>query len=289
MVELDDAVLNKPIVHKPFRPEHAKVSVIPAGRIERRRIKTSCKGRSVRPLYVFEPDDRWIFRDTNYPWRCVGRVQTNRGSGTGTLVGPRHLLTASHVIGWGENDAGWLKFQPALFDTSAPFGEAWAETTYSYEKISASPDGEYEVAEDYVVCVLDQRLGDTLGWLGTRVYDDDWDDDAYWVNVGYPGMPGNDVEPSFQGPFSITDGDHPGFLKTGDGLDLETYADLTPGDSGGAIFGWWDDGPYIVGVVSAEGTLDPNIDLPTYPRFANWAGGGSPMVHVVNQARSEFP
>ena len=27
-----------------------------------------------------------------------------------------------------------------------------------------------------------------------------------------------------------------------------------------------------------QGMLDPNIDTGIVPRFANWAGGGSPMV-----------
>jgi hypothetical protein len=54
------------------------------------------------------------------------------------------------------------------------------------------------------------------------------------------------------------------------------------------VFGFWSDGPYVVGVVSAEGTLDPVITDPQ-SRAANWVGGGPELPDLVNQARSEHP
>jgi hypothetical protein len=48
------------------------------------------------------------------------------------------------------------------------------------------------------------------------------------------------------------------------------------------------DGPYVVGVVSAEGSLDPNVTDQSI-RTANWVAGGSEMPDLVNQARSENP
>ena len=37
---------------------------------------------------------------TTYPWRVCGRVVTAVGHGSGAIVGPQHVLTASHVIDW---------------------------------------------------------------------------------------------------------------------------------------------------------------------------------------------
>ena len=77
-------------------------------------------------------------------------------------------MTASHVINWGPNNtAGWVKFTPLQFDTSEPFGIAWATRIYWWQQVNGG-DGisSNEAAFDYVVCVLDRRLGDVTGWMG---------------------------------------------------------------------------------------------------------------------------
>jgi hypothetical protein len=159
--------------------------------------------------------------------------------------------------------------------------------TYSYEQLS-SVNGEYDIAEDYVVCVMDRRIGDELGWLGSKTYDDDWDGGAYWAHVGYPDDIGGGAQPVYEGGFSIKNSWSPGFFETGSRLDMETFASLTNGDSGGPVFGYWSDGLYVVGVVSAGGSLDPVVTDLTI-RTANWAAGGSEMPDLVNQARGDYP
>jgi len=65
---------------------------------------------------VFAPDDRFTFSDTSFPWCTAGRVDTANGSGSGVMIGPRHLLTVSHIIVWNNNNtAGWIKFTPSFF------------------------------------------------------------------------------------------------------------------------------------------------------------------------------
>jgi V8-like Glu-specific endopeptidase len=267
----------------PGLPTTGDITVAPAGR--RRRLRA--RGQGVNPLTVYPPDQRQVFNDTTYPWRACGRVTTPSGQGSGALVGPRHLLTASHVVDWtGNNTAGWLLFQPDFFDTDV-FPSAYSLNVISYEQIG-QPQGEYDVAEDYVVCVLDTPIGNQLGWFGARTYDDGWDGGAYWNHVGYPGDVGNGTRPAWELFFAIKNSWHPGFFESGHGMDIETFASLNHGDSGGPVFGWWDDGPYIVAVVSAEGSLAPVITDPTV-RTANWLAGGAPLVDLVNQVRSDYP
>ena len=43
---------------------------------------------------IFDTDDRYLFQDTSFPWRIVGKVRTAGGWGSGTVIGPRHILTA---------------------------------------------------------------------------------------------------------------------------------------------------------------------------------------------------
>lgn len=271
---------------RPGLPKLGDITVEPeGGRYRPDQLKA--RGQRVNPLTVYPPDGRHVFHDTTYPWRCCGRVVTARGQGAGALVGPRHLLTVSHVVNWTANGAGWLLFQPDYYNGNV-FSAANAQLIYSYEKITSSSEGEYDIAEDYVVCVLDQRLGDQLGWLGTKTYSDDWDGGNYWSHVGYPGDVGGGIFPARETWFSIANSWHPGFFEAGSGLDIETFASTNHGDSGGPVFGYWNDGPYIVGVVSAEGSLDGVITDPS-TRTGNWIAGGSPMPDLVNQARSDHP
>ena len=58
------------------------------------------------PTTIFSPDGRRAYYDTTYPWRCLVRIVTPRGwSGSGVLIGPRHVLTASHCVDW---TPGWM-------------------------------------------------------------------------------------------------------------------------------------------------------------------------------------
>src|SRR3546814_5933972 len=83
--------------------------------------------------------------------------------------------------------AGWVRFRPSFFDGNAPFGEAWATRWYAFRKVTGPTIDSAEAREDYVVLVLDRRIGETCGWLGSRTYSDSWDGGSYWRHIGYPG------------------------------------------------------------------------------------------------------
>jgi V8-like Glu-specific endopeptidase len=232
------------------------------------------------PTTIFPPDDRQIFSDTSFPWCTCGKVETAGGSGSGVMIGPRHMMTASHVINWGPNNtAGWVKFTPLKFDTSEPFGVAFATTIYSWNKADGS-DGldTNEEAFDYVVCVLDNTMGNTTGWMGSRGYDTSWNGGDYWGHVGYPADLGGANRPVFIGYQSFF-GEDTGSEAGRDAYRIKHKIDVIPGQSGGAYFGWWDNEPWprVVGIQSGQ-----NSDF-------NVCGGGNPLSELINYARTQMP
>jgi hypothetical protein len=68
----------------------------------------------------------------------------------------------------------------------------------------------------------------------------------------------------------------------GSGRAMTTSADMMKGQSGSPMFGFWDDGPYAVAVMSAFGNVWAS-------GFENWCSGGSDLGRVVKQARDENP
>jgi V8-like Glu-specific endopeptidase len=258
-----------------FVPDHLGFSAVPRDRLKgRRTIRPSVSRRRVATT-IFGTDNRMIFQDTTYPWSTVGLVQTNRGSGSGVMIGPRHLLTVSHVIDWTAPPgfaADWVRFTPSFFDGDAPFGEAYGVHVYWY--VQEDGDGFITGSEgdfDYVVVVLDHRLGETTGWMGARGYDDDWDKLDAWSHMGYPGDLNSGQRPSWQGGFPI------------DGTDAAAQsilhqADVFPGQSGGPVFGFWDGdvGPRAVAVQSWQNLTN------------NGASGSMDMRDLVALARTEF-
>jgi len=236
------------------------------------------------PTAVFAPDSRFTFSDTSFPWSACGIVNTAAGWGSGVMVGPRHMMTASHVVNWGPNNtAGWMRFTPLRFDESEPFGRAGVTRVYWWNQANAG-DGisADECAFDYVICVLDRRLGDTVGWMGSRAYATSWNGGAYWAHVGYPSDLAGGVRPAFIGNGAF-DSDFTRTIGGRDSLGLRHRIDAVPGQSGGPYFGWWDGDPWprVVASQSAEnwgGTGGPNT-----------SGGGNPLPELISHALNVEP
>ena len=194
---------------------------------------------------VFAPDERYAFSDTAFPWCTTGRVETSNGGwASGTMVGPRHLLTCSHCIGWIARPdpyvAGWIKFMPSYFDASTPFGTAWGTHIYWQQQVLGPTIDGTEERHDYVVVVLDRPMGELTGWMGSRTYDDTWDGGNYWSHIGYPQDVSGGSRPTFQGNVSL-DGDD---TQPASDQVMRHRADVIPGQSGGPMFGWWDGEPW---------------------------------------------
>jgi hypothetical protein len=159
-----------------FRPAHldfrALPKKLPAALRQDNRIRrvgqVSRRGMGL-PTSIFSPDDRYTFSDTAFPWSTCGRVDTAAGWGSGVMIGPRHMMTASHVVNWGPNNtAGWLKFTPLLFDTTEPFGHAYATTTYWWLKADPSDQIQPMRPHSTTWCGARSAPRGHDGWMGSR-------------------------------------------------------------------------------------------------------------------------
>lgn len=260
-----------------FVPDHLAFTPLPAKQTRPFRTIRNPDGRERNvATTLFGADDRRTFQDTAYPWSTVGLVETNRGSGSGVVIGPRHLLTVSHVIDWSAPAgfaANWVRFTPSYYDGDAPFGVTYGTNIYWYLK----EDGDGFISgdegkHDYVVVVLDQPIGQSTGWMGARGYDDDWDSLNVWSHMGYPADLNSGNRPIFISPFTMDGSDDAA-------QSMSHKADVFPGQSGGPMFAWWDGdvGPRAVATQSFQNSS------------ANGASGGRDLRDLVARARNEFP
>jgi V8-like Glu-specific endopeptidase len=269
------------VSHSGFRPGWADALFVPRRvAVEGPPVMHRFNGRRVTPLFVFGADDRWQFRDPSWPWGLVGRVFNSRGeSGTGALIGDRIVMTAGHMVPWGDK-SWWVRFVPAYYDGTSLHGdgvESYVSDARGYD-VQGSPTG-----YDWAVMRLYNPLGSMLGYFGYNGYSDSWNDQGFWSIIGYPGAIANATRPSFQGGITVNDTD--GDSNGGEELESDT-ADITPGDSGGPMFGWWGGDPRLVGVVSGEEETD----------FLWWTlskenimAGGSGFTSLAAWGRSNWP
>ncbi len=240
---------------------------------------------------IFGNDDRYLFNDRSFPWRTTGLIRTAGGRCSGTTIGRRLVLTASHCINWSSSggSAGWITFSPGYYDGWAPWGEISATQVIYWNQAPGSLT-DRETAFDYAVLVMEDPVGDMVGYPGYRTYNDDWNNGAYWQYIGYPGELAAGERPAFQGSCVIrTD---QSFSMSGQaGLVLGHVNEFTPGQSGGAVWGWWGSEPWprVVGVGSTIGSTAVVNPPPTGTTGDNEYGGGQALSALISWARSNFP
>jgi V8-like Glu-specific endopeptidase len=251
------------------RPEW--VAFKPRPQLVRRRhdaVELQHRGKYATPLRVIPPyDNRRVYRDWSYPWGLVCKITTAGGTGSGVLIGPRHVLTASHVVDWNEQ---WATVELQAFDKIFTTGSCVA-SLHAFTKIGNTSAS--TIDEDYAVLTLFDRLGDQFGWMGCRTYDSAWDDETWWWTIGYPDEIGGGRQPVVESDFHLDEDE----WDLGSGRTMECGADLTHGQSGSPIFGFWNNKPYVVAVVSAETANE------------NYCAGGSDLPRLVKQVREALP
>jgi ABC-type molybdate transport system substrate-binding protein len=110
----------------------------------------------------------------------------------------------------------WLTFTPGYFDGSGPWGEIAATRVIYWEQAPGSLTDQ-QTAFDYVVLVMDQPIGDVVGYPGYRTYDDAWNGGSYWQYIGFPGELSSGERPAFQGKGVISTGGNDAAAKVADG------------------------------------------------------------------------
>jgi len=243
-----------------------------------------------RGATIFGADDRYLFFDRSYPWRTTGRVRTAGGTCAGCTIGPRLVLTASHCVNWSADgsSAGWITFSPGYYDGDQPWGEISA-TQIIYWNPALGLLSDQETAFDYVVLVMEEEIGNIVGYPGYRTYNEDWNDGTFWQIIGYPGDLAGTQRPSFQGDAPISSVQDQS-LNGQTGFVMGHFNDITPGNSGGPCWGWWADEPWprVVGVASTIGSTA--VQTPTGSTNGdNEFGGGPALSSLISWARSNYP
>ncbi len=247
-------------------------------------------GTQVEPYYgVFGADDRSVYYPSSYPWRCVGRIftWTNWGGGgswnwwgSGVLVGPRHVLTAGHVCPWGAKS--WaMKFVPSYWDGAPAVGAGAVSYASDYRGWDTH---DTVAANDYSILRLYDPIGSWLGWMGTKTYSSSWNGGDYWSLAGYPAAIAGGERPSDQSGIPVLDTDG----GDDNSVEIEHHGDATGGDSGGPFFGFWNDGPYAVGVTSGGERISGSL-FGWWDEDNNIEAGGGGMVDLVRWGLTNWP
>lgn len=217
-------------------------------------------------------DDRVLQTDTTtYPFSAMGRVQRQEGNTcTGSLIGPRHVITARHCY----RDGQWIRFSPGYYDGERN-GGAYAAQIFRSSTLLPGPGWtSCDFRDDFIVLVLGtSRLGEQFGYLGARYVESNMINAAPFRHVGYPGDRDGAQRPYRQDRVNL----HRYDACDGTG-PMATNADMYGGQSGGPLWLYWSDGGhYVLGVASASSDAEST--------FAS----GSNLVQYVIQARNDFP
>jgi hypothetical protein len=228
---------------------------------------------------VIDPD-RYIVTN-EWPWTAVGKMFISppgstlprtvfRPYATGVLVGPQHMLTASHAMPWGRSDVA-IRFAPGYSgDVNSALGDAFVESW-----IGVKFEGSEAKGNDYVICKLDWRIGERAGWMGSEWHEDDrWYFDHLWTSIGYPEIGGGEF-PSFRLPVRVRQ-----VIDEGQSQRIVTGPFATPGWSGGPLWGYPDrnlDMPKVIGIASG-GNAEASV-------FAS----GKLMVDLVKAGHANWP
>ena len=137
-----------------------------------------------------------------------------------------------------------------------------------------------QTAFDYVVLVMEERIGDIVGYPGYRTYDDDWNGGRYWQYIGYPGELSSGERPAFQGDGVVSSVGEES-LSGQTGYVMGHFNEFTPGQSGGAVWGWWGEEPWprVVGVGSTIGSTA--VQQPTGSTTGDNEYGGGPALSAL--------
>jgi hypothetical protein len=204
--------------------------------------------------------------------------------GTGTLVGPRHVITAKHVCPTTPN--GKMQFIPAFWDGACVFGtgvhaDGWVSNIVFL--------GGNTAAHDVAVLRIVGDLGNVLGFMD--IFDFNTYTIAYGPNSGlywkasYPAGIAGGARPASQHDITVLSA-----VADGNSLELRHEGDVEGGASGSPIFGYFQpDGPNTPVVPFVHGVNSGAYEDTTTGVKYNIDAGGWPIQSMVAFARSYWP
>ncbi|MFH1841571.1 MAG: trypsin-like serine protease [bacterium] len=154
---------------------------------------------------------------------------SNGGVCSGTLIDPKHVITAGHCIytfdpaypGWADE----VSITPGYEFGVAPFGSARVVQMHSWEGWTVDEDSNH----DNAILDLDRPIGALTGWRGYGYNTDcDWFENPTWYHASYPAEDPFDGEILFE-----NNGDYDGCSGTSGYNIIEWFMPSWGGSSGG--------------------------------------------------------
>jgi V8-like Glu-specific endopeptidase/tetratricopeptide (TPR) repeat protein len=222
-----------------------------------------------------------IEQTSDWPYKVHGHLimtfpNGNQYVGSGTMVGPYHVLTAGHNLYSHSKGEGWatkVTFIPAQNGNIAPWGESEGIALLSIRGWVNNTDPRLSMPYDMGMVILDRNLGETTGWVGLLSGSDTLLD-SLTVNVtGYPGDKGAPNQWSNQ---MWTMGHN---VKSLDEEKIYYDIDTFQGQSGSGLWTNYEGSYYAIGIhtygegMDGEGNSATRLTQEKFKCVIDWLNG----------------